>query len=126
MTDLDFAEETLARLQERYPRFHRRSYVFILDALHTVMANMREKRHISGQELVDGVRDLAMDRFGPLARTVLQHWGVHSTDDLGQLVFALVDIGILVKQDEDRPEDFEDLFDFEEVFDRNYPWTAGI
>lgn len=124
MTDLDFAEETLATLQERHPRFHRRAYVFLLDALHTVMAGMRETRHISGQELVDGVRDLAMDRFGPLARTVLEHWGVHATDDLGQIVFALVDIGILVKQDDDRPEDFVDLFDFEEVFERNYPWTA--
>ena len=124
MTDLDFAEETLATLQERYPRFHRLAYVFLLDALHTVVANMREARHISGEELVDGVRELALDRFGPMARTVLEHWGVHSTEDLGQVVFALVDIGILVKQDEDRPEDFEGLFDFEEVFELNYPWAA--
>ena len=85
MTDLDFAEETLATLQERYPRFHRRAYVFLLDALHTVMARLSEKRHISGEELVDSVRDLALQRFGPMAKTVLEHWGIHSTDDLGKI-----------------------------------------
>ncbi|MDH3222081.1 MAG: hypothetical protein OEO23_00080 [Gemmatimonadota bacterium] len=125
MTDLDFAEETLATLQERHPRFHRYAYAFLLDALHTVIGGMRETRHISGEELVHGVRDLAMERYGPLARTVLEYWGIHSTEDLGEVVFALVEIGILVKQDEDSPEDFEGLFDFVEVFDRNYPWTAA-
>ncbi len=125
MTDLDFAEETLATLQERHPRFHRYAYAFLLDALHTVIGGMREARHISGEELVHGVRDLAMERYGPLARTVLEYWGIHSTEDLGEVVFALVEIGILVKQDEDGLEDFEDLFDFVEVFDHNYPWTAA-
>ena len=124
MTDLDFAEETLATLQERYPRFHRCAYAFLLDALHTVIGGMREPRHISGEELVVGVRDLAMDRYGPMARTVLAHWGIHSTEDLGEVVFALVEIGVLVKQDEDRAEDFQDLFDFVEVFERDYPWSA--
>ena len=46
-------------------------------------------------------------------------------DDLGEIVFALVDIGVLVKQEQDRPEDFQDLFDFEEVFEHNYPWTVA-
>ena len=124
MADLDFAEETLATLQERYPRFHRYAYAFLLDALHTVIGGMREPRHISGEELVLGVRDLAMDRYGPMARTVLAHWGIHTTEDLGEVVFALVEIGILVKQDEDRPEDFQDLFDFVQVFERDYPWSA--
>ena len=117
--------QVLAQLQERNPRFHRRAYVFLIDALHVVIARMDERRHISGQELVDGVRGLAMERFGPLARTVLEYWGINTTDDLGEIVFALVDIGVLVKQEKDRPEDFEDLFDFEEVFEQNYPWTVA-
>ncbi len=115
----------LDRLQERNPRYHRIAYDFLLDALRTVIAGLGERRHISGQELADGVRRLAIERFGPLARTVLEYWGIHSTDDLGEMVFALVEVGVLTKQEEDRPEDFEGLFDFEEVFDHNYPWTVA-
>ena len=73
---------------------------------------------------MEGVRRLAMEQFGPLARTVLEYWGIHSTDDLGEIVFDLVDMGVLVKNPRDRPEDFADVFDFEEVFDHNYPWTV--
>lgn len=118
-------KETLAKLRQRNPRFHGRAYAFVLEALHAVIEGMDERRHISGEELAEGVRGLAMERFGPMARIVLEHWGVHSTEDLGDIVFALVEIGVLVKQDDDKPEDFRDLFDFEEVFERDYPWTAG-
>ncbi len=117
--------DVLTRLQERHPRYHRGAYVFLLDALHDVIARQEERRHISGQELAEGARGLAIARFGPLARTVLEYWGIHSTDDVGELVFALVDIGVLVKRDEDRREDFEDVFDFEQVFDHDYPWSVA-
>lgn len=125
MTDVQFADEILDRLRERNPRFHGRAYLFVLSSLHHVMNEMDRPRHISGAELAQGVRSLAIESFGPLARTVLEHWGVHSTADLGEIVFALVEAGILITQDGDRPEDFHGLFDFEEAFDRNYPWTAS-
>jgi uncharacterized repeat protein (TIGR04138 family) len=66
-----------------------------------------------------------MNEFGPLAGTVLGHWGIHTTDDVGDIVFALVDAGVLVKEEEDRLRDFHGVFDFEEVFERNYPWGVG-
>jgi uncharacterized repeat protein (TIGR04138 family) len=103
MTDMQVAQEILERLQNRNPRFH-------------------EPRHISGEELAHGVRDLALDQYGPMARTVLGHWGIHGTEDLGEIVFAMVECGVLVKQEEDRKEDFQGLFDFEEAFEREYPW----
>lgn len=118
-------EEMLVQLRRSHPRFHGDAYVFVLEALTAVRTELGAKRHVSGQELVDGARGLAMDRYGPLARAVLEHWGIHSTDDLGRLVFALVEVGVLVKREEDCQEDFKDLFDFEEVFDRNYPWNAA-
>src|SRR5690606_34101129 len=90
--------------------------------LHEVIAELEKPRHISGAELAEGARALAIDQFGPLARTVLEHWGIHSTADLGEIVFALVEAGILVAEPEDRIEDFVGLFDFEEAFDRDYPW----
>lgn len=126
MTHLQFAEDILDQLRERNPRFHGKAYLFLLSALQTVMSDLEEPRHISGQELVEGARTLALSRYGPLARTVLEHWGIHSTDDLGEIVFTLVDIGVLIKQSEDTRADFQDVFDFEDAFERNYPWGAGI
>ncbi|MBM4184676.1 MAG: hypothetical protein FJ207_10780 [Gemmatimonadetes bacterium] len=124
MTDLQFADEVLDRLQERNPRFHPHSYIFVLQALHHVIHSLEAPRHVTGKELAGGVRELALERFGPIARTVLQHWGIHDTDDVGRVVFAMVEQGILIKQEEDQLEDFTGVFDFEEAFDLNYPWGA--
>jgi uncharacterized repeat protein (TIGR04138 family) len=124
MTDVQFAEEILQHLRDRNPRFHGKAYLFLLSALHTVLEGLKEPRHISGTELAHGVRDLALSKYGPMARTVLGHWGIHSTDDLGEMVFAMVDCGVLIKREEDRMEDFQGLFDFEEVFERDYPWGS--
>lgn len=124
MTDLQFAEEILLQLQEKNPRFHGKAYLFVLSALHHVMETLEEKRHISGQELAGGVKGLALERYGPMARTVLEHWGIHATEDLGDIVFALVECGILIKQEDDRKEDFRGVFDFEEAFELEYPWGA--
>ena len=126
MTELQFADEILDQLQERNPRFHARSYEFVLRALHSVIRSLDEPRHITGRELTDGVRELALGQYGPLARTVLEHWGIHETEDVGRVVFAMVEQGILVKEDEDHQEDFTDLFDFEEVFDLDYPWSVHL
>lgn len=110
-------DDTLEQLRERHPRFLESAYLFILSALHYVLGKLEEPRHVSGRELTLGVRDLAIARFGPLARTVLEHWGIRSSADVGAIVFALVECGILIKQDEDRPEDFKDVFDFDEAFE---------
>ena len=126
MTDVQFAEEIFAQLRERHPRFHGKAYLFLLSSLQSVMEELEEPRHITGAELAQGVRALALDRYGPMARTVLEHWGIHTTEDLGEIVFALVDIGILIKQTEDRREDFRDVFDFEEAFEEDYPWRTAI
>ena len=121
MTEVQFADELLERLRARHPRFHEKAYLFVLASLHQVIANLDEPRHITGRELVEGVRGLAIDRYGPMARTVLEHWGVHRTEDLGDVVFALVEQGVLIKQDQDSREDFTDVFDFEDAFVRQLP-----
>ena len=126
MTDPQFAEEILEKLQSKCPRFHGKAYLFLLSALHSVLADLDEPRHISGEELAHGVRELALKQYGPMARTVLGHWGIHETDDLGDLVFAMVECGVLVKREEDSREDFHSLFDFEEVFERDYPWGGAV
>ena len=122
MNGIIIDDEVLDRLRDRNPRFHETAYLFILSALHYVIERLPEPRHISGRELAEGVRDLAIDRFGPMARTVLEHWGVRETSDLGDLVFALVECGILIKQEEDSADDFRNVFDFDDAFERDYPW----
>lgn len=125
-TGMILDEDVLNRLRERYPRYHETAYVFVLSSLHYVLERLDEPRHISGRELTEGVRDLAVARFGPMARTVLEHWGVRATEDVGQLVFALVECGILIKQDEDDLADFADVFSFDEAFNQHYPWGVDL
>ncbi|UCG75969.1 MAG: hypothetical protein JSV95_01180 [Gemmatimonadota bacterium] len=119
---LSSGTDVLGRLALRNPRYAEAAFLFLLEALHHRMQQLERPRHLSGAELAEAVRDLALDRFGPLARTVLHHWGIHSTSDMGNVVFLLVESGILIKQPTDTPEDFEDLFSFEEAFEMGYPW----
>ncbi|MCG3137879.1 MAG: hypothetical protein HJJLKODD_01734 [Phycisphaerae bacterium] len=77
-------------------------------------------RHVSGEKLCWGLRDYAMQRWGALASTVLQQWNIKSTRDFGEIVFALVDNNYLQKQPTDQIEDFEEVFRFNEAFDRAY------
>ncbi len=112
----------MARLRHMNPRYAESAYLFVLTALHHRLEQLARPRHLAGAELADAVRELALRRFGPLARTVLEHWGVHSTSDMGEVVFALVECGVLIKQPGDSREDFEGLFSFEEAFETSYPW----
>lgn len=75
-----------------------------------------ESRHVSGQQLCMGLRDYALRRYGLLARTVLRSWNIHSTEDFGRLVFEMIDAKLFRKTEEDRPEHFHGVFDFDEAF----------
>ena len=126
MPELAFREGIMDRIRLREPRFDERAYVFVLAALEYCQQHLTERRHITGQELAQACRDLALERFGVMSRLVLEHWGIKSTSDIGQVVFALVDLGMLLSQPTDSAEDFADVFHFDEAFERNYPWCAGI
>ena len=73
-------------------------------------------RHVSGQQLCHGLRALALETWGPLAQAVLKSWNVRRTRDFGEMVFLLVGLGAMGKQDSDRIEDFDDVYDFDEAF----------
>ena len=124
MSSILLAEAVMDRLRQRYPGYHETAYLFILSALHFTIERLSEPRHISGRELAEGCRDLAIERWGLMARTVLEYWGIRSTRDLGAIVFALVECGVLVKQDTDDLGDFESVFDFGAAFERDYPWPG--
>jgi uncharacterized repeat protein (TIGR04138 family) len=104
-------------------RYKLESYVFVINALGFTMQGLSRRGHVSGHELLDGIRTLAKKEFGPMARTVFESWGVTTTEDFGEIVFNLVDAGILGKTERDSRDDFRDVFDFDEVFDKQYDWN---
>ena len=125
MTELAFRDGVMDRIRLREPRFHESAYLFVLSALEFSQAKLSERRHITGHELARACRDLALQRYGLLARMVLEYWGVTSTADFGNIVFTLVDLGLLLSQPTDTRDDFTDVFDFQDAFDRDYPWNAA-
>ena len=125
MSELAFRDGVMDRIRLREPRFHEAAFLFVLSALEFSQTRLTQRRHITGAELAWACRDLAIDRYGVMARLVLAHWGVTATQDLGDIVFALVDLGLLVSQPTDSREDFADVFDFAQAFDREYPWSAA-
>jgi len=93
--------------------------------LRTVQEAEKAPRQISGAELSDGLRKSALQEFGPLAKTVLNRWGVRTTRDFGEMVFVLLDAGLLGKTDEDRIEDFDNLYNFDDAFRAPFHPSSG-
>jgi uncharacterized repeat protein (TIGR04138 family) len=117
---LETYKNKLQQLSESFPDYRMDAYVFISEAVaYTVEksnANSDDSRHISGRELLDGFKQLALQQFGPLALDVLQDWGIKQCEDVGILVFRLVENGLLGARDEDSPVDFQNGFDFQREF----------
>ena len=110
-------------------RYHRNAYEFVFAALRDTQQRLgrvaahdpeHEEAHITGPELLEGIRKLGIQQFGLMATTVFRHWGVHSTGDFGRIVFELIEHGEMRKTERDQLDDFFDIYDFEDVFDRQY------
>ncbi|MCC6773563.1 MAG: hypothetical protein IT360_20435 [Gemmatimonadaceae bacterium] len=120
-----FQDGMWEQIRLREPRFHEHAYLFVLAALEFEQARLTTRRHVNGRELAAAVRDLALEKFGVMARLVLEHWGVRATADVGDIVFAMVDLGLLMSQPNDSRLDFVDVYEFDEVFEQAYPWSAA-
>lgn len=115
MIDKDQVIHELVRRDDRYAV---EAYHFVFEALDYTLENRGAgRRHVSGAEIMQGVRQLALENFGYLARTVLSSWGVGSTADFGEIVFNLIGADLLQKTADDSKEDFVGLYDFDEAFD---------
>ena len=125
MTELAFREGIMDQIRLREQRFDERAYLCVLAALEHCQSHLTERRHISGPELASACREVALQRFGVMARLVLAHWGIQSTLDIGDIVFTLVDLGLLVSQPQDSRNDFYGVYDFAEAFERAYPWSTA-
>lgn len=82
------------------------------------------RRHVTGQELCDGIRQYALNQFGYMSKTVLNSWGLHSTSDIGEVVYKMINAGIMKKSSRDRRSHFDDVFDFDEAFEQQYDFAC--
>jgi uncharacterized repeat protein (TIGR04138 family) len=120
MQTINFEEE-LDKIVARDARYARDAYHFVREALdHTQQMLPRppqdEIRHVSGPQLLDGARAYALQQYGPMALTVLHEWGVRRCEDIGEIVFNMIDAALLAKTDQDRRADFAGGYDFEVAF----------
>ena len=120
MQKIGFAE-ALDSIVRSDPRYQRDAYVFLRDALDFTTKQQKKAkgasiRHVTGPELLGGLRQYALKEFGPMVMTVFDNWGIHSCEDIGNMVFNLIGAGIFGKTEEDSIEDFKNVFDFEEAF----------
>ena len=115
-------DEAVEALCSKDARFKPEAYGFVMAALSYTLSTLGDVRHVTGPELLAGVRELALECFGPMAKDVFNHWGVYTCRDFGDVVFNLVDEKLLSKTEDDKIEDFEDGFDFEEEFVSKFQW----
>jgi len=117
----DFAE-VVSVIIKNDPRYDRGAYFFIRKALDFTIKQISERNeprkshHVSGQELMEGIRAFSLEQFGPMTLTLFHNWGIKRSEDFGEIVFNLVDYGVFGKTEEDTREDFIQVFDFEEAF----------
>ena len=97
-------------------RYKPDAYEFLMQALSFTQKKLKRKTHVSGKELLEGIREFVIEQYGPMAKTVLSHWGITRTRDFGNIVFNMVKKNVLSKTDADSIEDFKDVYDFEAVF----------
>ena len=124
MSEFATLAEAFAQIRRHDGRYHERGYMFVLAALEYAQSKLPARRHLSGAELAWACRDFALEQFGLLAPTVLAHWDIRNTEDLGRIVFLLIDVGLLARQATDKLEDFERVYDFAEVFRAGYRWSG--
>ena len=120
MKELESFLEKIEKVMKANRQYKFEAYSFVMAGLHHTVSKLSKSRHITGPELLEGIRDYALDQYGALARTVLNYWGIFKTEDFGKIVFALVEVGVLRKQPEDKLEDFLNVYSFEEAFDKSF------
>lgn len=125
----------LVEILRKDRRYALEAYEFVRDALTYAQDVMGEgvsaiqggdtvERHLTGQQLCEASRRLALEQYGMMARLVLNYWGIHSTGDLGEIVYNMIAVEMMKKSPRDQREDFDDVFDFEAAFEQDFEITA--
>jgi len=119
-------EEGIEKICERNTRYRPQAYRFVYEALDYTVQRLGERRHVTGRELCQGIRRFALEQFGMLAPEVFREWGITRTDDFGEIVFTLVENGLLGRTEQDTRDDFRAVFDFEKAFVEDFDIDASL
>lgn len=120
LSDLIRQHEAFCSAVARAARYKPDAFAFVCEGVNYTCARLGSRRDVTGAELVNGLCDLAVEHFGYLAPTVLQQWGVTRSEDFGEIVFALVEVGLLGKSSHDSMADFANLCDLRTTLRERY------
>jgi len=108
--------QTVEEICAKDSRYKPDSYEFLMQALHFSQDKLKRQGHITARELLEGIRELVIEQYGPMVKTVLKHWGIAKTGDFGNIVFNMAENKLLSKTETDSIDDFKDVYDFDVVF----------
>ncbi len=126
MIELRLAADLLAKIRASESHYHELGYLFVLESIEFLQTRLPARRHVSGPELAHACREYALSQYGLMSRQVLDHWGIRQTDDIGRIVFTLVEVGLLTTQPTDSEDDFRGVYDFDRVFSTGYRWSGAL
>jgi uncharacterized repeat protein (TIGR04138 family) len=116
-------DENIELILQKDPRYPRDAYLLVRDALDFTKKRtpgreevQTDQEHVTGQELLTGIREYVLAQYGPMAITVLEEWGITRCEDFGEIVFNVVEAGLFSKTETDSRDDFQNGYDFEEAF----------
>ncbi len=112
--------DSIADIINMDSRYKLDAYSFVMLVIDKIQELLEVQRHISGEDVLKGIKSVVSERYGPMAKEVLNSWGVYKTEDIGNIVFSLVEAGLLAKTEKDSIEDFVERFDFKKVFEEDY------
>ncbi len=110
----------IERIASRDKRYKTQAYSFVMAAVEYTIGLLEQPRHVTAAELLDGICLSAMKQYGPMAKQVFNFWGVNETGDIGNIVYNLIDEGLLSENEEDNLDDFASIYDFTKVFEEDY------
>lgn len=116
--------EKLDKIIKKDKRYSPEAYIFTIEALYYKLAKIGKKRHLTAKELLDGIVELGKEKYGLLSLEIFRSWGCRTTDDFGEIVFSLIEIGEFSKTPEDKKEDFHNVFDLEEKLKKEYEFKV--
>ncbi|UCF06789.1 MAG: hypothetical protein JSV33_07130 [bacterium] len=120
---MDHLTETWKKIRaiiDKDARYKEEAYSFVMAALEESISKLSQVRHVSAAELLEGIKHYAIRQFGPMAKEVFNFWGITTTEDFGNIVFNLIDAGLLSKTEQDCIEDFAVGYDFRKIFEEDY------
>jgi len=119
-------EELASVMKIRSSRYKPEAYIFILKAMRYAHTRPGRRGHLTGQEFARVIAEFVRSLYGPLAKNVLEDWGIRETLDFGRIVYDLIDVGQMSKLPEDSLDDFRDVYAFDEEFGDGYDWAEAV